>query len=267
MANTPYENFVLENEVEDQFNSHLNLERFCTIDRSLVGTPGMKKIIHTYSATDGTEKLAQGVGNTKSITAGFTENEYTILLAQNRFEYFDEELMKDPLLIQVGIRHGAVDMYNTVNADVFAEFNKATLSTAPTKFDFDAFVDAAAKLNVENLEGLEKFAFVSPTDMAEIRKNLKSDLMYVSEFSKRGYVGSVGDINLYTKADAVAGTIVMGTKDAVTLFVKKGAEVEQITKQMRGADDANIRKNSIFLRKYYLAALTDATKVVKMVKA
>ena len=66
MANTAYNNFFLSNEVEDQFNSHLDLVRFCTVDRTLEGTPGMKRLINVYTATDGTEILGQGEGNTKS---------------------------------------------------------------------------------------------------------------------------------------------------------------------------------------------------------
>ena len=53
MANVVYENFFLSNEVEDQYNSHLDLQQFCTIDNGLVGTAGMKRVINTYRATDG----------------------------------------------------------------------------------------------------------------------------------------------------------------------------------------------------------------------
>ena len=178
-------------------------------------------------------------------------------------DYFDEEAMTDPMLVPTGMKHAGTDMFNTVNADIFAEFNKATLSTSPSAFDFAAFVDAQAELGIENLEGVTIFGFVSPKDMAAIRKALKDDLKYVEAFAKNGYVGTVAGINLYTKKDAVEGTVVIGTKDAVTLFNKKGVEVEQ---PPRDSEDANIRKNSIFSRKYYLAALTDATKAVKMVK-
>ena len=264
MAHVLYENFVLANEIEDQYNSLVDLSQFCTVDNSLVGTPGMKKKINVYRATDGTEKLAMGAGNTKSIEVSYTDVEYEILLAQNRFEYFDEQEMTDPMLLQTGVRHMAVDMFNTVNADVFAEFNKATLAvTGASAFDFGTFVDAAALLNVENLEGQNIFAFVHPTDMAAIRKALKDDLKYVEAFARSGYVGTVAGINLYTKKDAVAGTIVGGTREAVTLFNKKGTEVEQ---PPRDANDANIRKNTIISRKYYLAALTDATKAFKITK-
>ena len=260
MANTPYENYFLSNEVEDQFNSHLDLTQFCTVDRNLEGTAGMKRVINVYTATNGTEKLAQGAGNSKSIAVSHSSKEYEILLAQNRFDYYDEEAMKDANLVPTGMKHAGTDLFNTTNADIYAEFAKATLETAPSAFDFAAFVDAQAKLGLEDIEGVQMFGFVSPDDMAGIRKALKDDLQYVEAFAKNGYVGSVAGINLYTKADATPGTVIIGTKDAVTLFVKTGVETEQ-------ERDGNTRQNSIFNRKYYLAALTNATKAVKMVKA
>ena len=257
MAHKIYDNFYLSNEVEDQYNSHLDLLQFCNVDNSLVGTAGMLRKINVYTATNGTEKLAMGEGNSKSIEVSYAEKEYRVLLAQNRFDYMDEQAMTDEMLVPVGTRHMGTDMFNTVNADIFAEFRKATLAHTAAAFDFAAFVDAQALLNLENLEGVSIFGFVCPADMAKIRKALKDDLKFVEAFAKNGYVGTVGGVNLYTKKDAVAGEIIMATRDAVTLFNKKGVEIEQ-------ERDANIRKNSIWSRKYYLAALTDATKAVKI---
>lgn len=258
---TIYDNFFLSNEVEDQFNSHLDLQQFCTIDSTLVGEAGMLRKINVYRATNGTEKVAQGEGNTKSIEVSDTPEEYRILLAQNRFEYFDEQAMTDPNLVPVGVRHMGTDLFNTVNADIFAEYKKATLTVEASAPDFGAFVDAQAKLGLENLEGVTVFGWVCPADMAKVRKALKDDLKYVEAFAKQGYVGTVGGVNLYTKKDATPGEILIATKEAVTLFVKKGTEIEQ---PARSAADANIRKNTILSRKYYLAALTDETKVVKI---
>ena len=257
MANVIYDNFVLANEIEDQYNSHLDLMRFCTIDNTLVGEPGMVKKIHVYRASNGTEKLAMGAGNSKSIEVTYAPEEYRILLAQNRFQYYDEEAMTDPMVVTVGTRHMATDMFNTVNGDIFAEFNKATITHEAAAPDFGCFADAAALLNVENLEGIELFAFVNPADMAKVRKALKDELKYVEAFARQGYVGSVAGWNLYTKKDAVAGTIVGGTREAVTLFNKPGVNVEQDR-------DGNIRQNTVYGRKYYIAALTDATKAVKI---
>lgn len=266
MPNTVYDNFYLSNEVEDQYNSHLDLQRFCTVDNGLVGTPGMKRKINRYSATNGTQKLTMGNGNTQSITVGYAPYEYEIQLAQNRFEYYDEEAMTDPMVVPVGVRHMGTDMFNTVNADVFAEFNKATMILPVSLFDFSTFADAQAMLKAEDLEDTYIFAFVSPADVAAIRKALKDDLKYVEAFSKQGYIGTVAGVNIFTKRDAVSGTIVMATNKAVTLFNKKGTEVEQVTGNSRSETAANVRLNTIFSRKYYLAALTDATKAVKIEK-
>ena len=257
MANTVYNNFFLSNEVEDQYNSHLDLLQFCTIDNSLVGQAGMKRVIHSYRATNGTEKLTIGQGNSKSIEVSYTPVEYEIALAQNRFVWNDEDAMKDPMLVPVGMKHAGTDMFNTVNGDVYAEFAKTGVEVPASAFNFDAFVDAGAALNIENLEGVYKFGLVCPKDMAKIRKALKDDLKYIEAFAKNGYVGTVGDIHLHTKADATEGEIIVATKEAVTVFNKVGVETEQ-------ERDANTRVNSAFSRKYYFVALTDESKAVKI---
>lgn len=255
-----YPNYVLANEIEDQFNSKLDLMQFCTVDNSLVGVAGDTKKIRVYQASDATEKLAMGEGNTKNIEVTYADVDYAILMAQNRFPYYDEELMKDPLVIDTGVRHMTTDMFNTVQADIFAEFNKATQEITLSGTDyFGAFVDAVAKLPGENQEELNVFAFVHPKDKAAIRKALKDDLKYVEAYARAGYIGTVAGVNLYVKADAEEGTICGGTREAVTFFNKKGTEVEQ-------ERDANTRLNEIYSRKYYLAAMTDATQCFKIVK-
>ena len=264
MANTAYENFFLASIVEDQFNSHLDLARFCTVDTSLQGTAGMKKIINVYSATDGTEKLAQGEGNSKSITAGFTQKEYEILLAQNRFEWYDEEAMKDPQLVPVGMKHAGTDLFNTMNADIFAEYKKGTQTVAASAPNFDAFVDAIAKMNVENDENMEIFAFVNAKNKAAVRKALKDELKYIEAYARAGYIGSVAGVNIYDKKDADDNEIIVATKEAVRLLVKTGTEVEQHTKGNRSEEAANVRKNDAISRKYYVAALDNDTKVVRI---
>lgn len=263
MAHQIYDNFYLSNEVEDQYNSHLDLQRFCTVDNSLVGEAGMKRRINRYRATNATQKLAMGEGNTQSIEVSYAPQEYEILLAQNKFEYYDEQEMTDPMLVPVGVRHMGTDMFNTVNGDIFAEYNKATQVVVVTSMGFDAFADAQSMFNLESIEGVEFFAFVSPADVAGLRKALGQSLQYVESFARTGYVGTVAGVNIYTKKDAVTGTICLATKQAVTLFNKKGVEVET---PARDSNDANIRKNTIISRKYYLAALTDERYAVKIVK-
>jgi hypothetical protein len=49
----------------------------------------------------------------------------------------------------------------------------------------------------------------------------------------------------------------VATKEAVKCFLKKDVEVEQ-------ERDADKRKNSVYLRTYYVVALVDATKACKV---
>ena len=257
MANVVYENFFLSNEVEDQYNSHLDLQQFCTIDNGLVGTAGMKRVINTYRATDGTEKLTVGQGNSKAIEVSYIPVEYEIALAQNDFKYYDEHAMQDPNLVPVGMKHAGTDIYNTVQADIYGEFAKTGLTVPATAPNFDAFVDAVAALNIENDEGVSIFGLVCPEDKAAVRKALKDDLKYIEAFARTGYIGTVAGVNLYTKADATKGEIVVATKEAVTIFNKKGIESEQ-------KRDPNTRQNDVFTRKYYVVALTNEAKAVKI---
>lgn len=265
MAHKIYDNFYLSNEIEDQYNSHLDLQQFCTVDNSLVGTAGMKRKINVYSATNGTEKLAMGEGNTKTIEVSYAQKEYEIQMVQNKFQYFDEQEMTDPMLVPVGTRHMGTDMFNTVNGDVYEEYKKAVLVVPVSKYDFSAFADAVASLNIESTDNdpgtvvPQTFAFINPSDTAELRKNLAEDLKYVEAFARTGYVGTVAGVNVYTKKDALKGTIVVATRKAVTIFNKMGVEVETDR-------DGDIRQNTIWSRKYYIAALTDTTKAVKIIK-
>lgn len=255
-----YPNYVLEKEIEDQYNSHLDLMRFCTLDNSLVGVAGDKKKIRVYRASNATEDLEMGAGNTMNIEVQYSEKEYEIMMSQNRFPYYDEELMRDPLVVDTGVRHMTTDMFNHTQGKIFAEFNKATQIVEAAVFDFGAFVDAVALLPGENQEEREVFAFVHPNDKAAIRKALKDDLKYVEAYVRAGYIGTVAGVNLYVKQDAVEGTICGGTIKAVTYFNKQGVEVEQ-------ERDANVRLNEIYSRKYYLVALTDETECFKIVKS
>ena len=43
------------------------------MDNNLTGVAGMIRKIHKYKATDGTEKLTMGNGNTKTISYGNTD--------------------------------------------------------------------------------------------------------------------------------------------------------------------------------------------------
>lgn len=267
MANQVYPNFVLETKFEDQLNSYLDLMQFCTIDNSLTETAGMIKKFRVYSATSNkTEVLALGEGNTEIIETLYTETPYEIQLFQNRFAYYDEELMTDPMAIDKGLRHQAEDMYNTVNAHILTEMATATNSVTVQAFDFAAFVDAIASMGAleiseaRELGGLGLFAIAHKDDVAEIRKALGDELKYVEDYARRGYIGTVAGVSVYVSAIATKGTVIIADKEAVTFFNKVGSQVEQ------ERTDANTRKTTFYARKYGIAVLTNQDHIVKLVK-
>jgi len=101
------------------------------------------------------------------------------------------------------------------------------------------------------------FCLINPAEKAAIRKNLADDLKYVEDFARTGYIGSVCGVPIYVSKAVPEDTAYLATKEAVTVFVKKGAETEQ-------ERDANHRLNTIYARKVMLVALTNKTKLIKM---
>ena len=257
MANKYFDNVLIENEIEDQFNSHLDLTQFCTIDNGLETADGMKVSIHRYSATSATEALEIGAANSKDIEATYTTLDYDIKRVQNTARFYDEEAMRDPMIPYTLTNHSGVDMFNYEMASIYGEFKNATKVLPVTKFDFAAFVDAASMIDGEDIEPNGVFAFVNPKDLASVKKALGDLLKPNPELIGRGYIGTVGGVNLYVKKDATEGVITVATKSAVTLFNKVGTVVE---------DDRDIttKQNVIVCSKYFVPALTDERYAVKM---
>ena len=122
-----YDNYILENKIEDMLNTMLNVRSFMTIDNSLEANAGLKKVIHRYDYEGQVERLAMGQGNTVSGKVTFEEVEYEVALAQQNFAYYDEQAMKDPMVVDVGLKGAAVTMVNDMNNQFFDELAKATI--------------------------------------------------------------------------------------------------------------------------------------------
>ena len=110
MAHTVYDNFVLENKIDDILTTAVDLSNYMTIDTSLTQEPGMTKTVHTYTPSGDVEDLAQGAGNSGDITVSFTSKDYVVKVTQGRFQYFDEQEMKDPMVVDTGLEGLAKSM-------------------------------------------------------------------------------------------------------------------------------------------------------------
>jgi hypothetical protein len=147
-------------------------------------------------------------------------------------------------------------MTNDLTSKAIAAFGEATLKVENCTFTFDEIVDAIALYPYESEEGL--FMLINPAQKATIRKNLGEDLKYSEGFARTGYIGTICGVPVIVSKAVPAGEAYLATKDAVTCFVKKGSEIEQDR-------DANTRKNDVYARKVMVIALTDATRVIKLV--
>ena len=255
MAHKVYENIVLSNKVNDILTTQVDLNSYMTIDTSLTENAGMKKVVNTYTASGEVEELAMGEGNSTEIEVSFTPTEYDVKTYQGKFAFYDEQEMTDPMIVEVGLDGSAKTMINTFTEKAIAEFEKATLEVPTASWSFNTVVDAIAKMNLESEEGL--FLLISPADQADVRKALKDDLKYSEGFVRTGYIGSVCGVPVIVSKAVPAHKGYLATKEAVSVFIKKDTETEY-------ERNADIRKNSYWVRKVAVVALTDATKVVKI---
>ena len=268
LTNAPFSNIFIENEIKDQLKSLINMENYFKVDTSLELTPGMIKQINRYEATSGTATVTKGNGNGSSIAVQYDPAQYTIACLQNRFEWYDEDELTDPTMIITGLRFGLTDMWNVAQQNMYTALVNAcpvgnvVNATVP---DVAAFIDAVALLGAEEDANIRPFAMVSVNDLAKIRKAVKSDLVYYPDFVRTGYVGTLNGVDIINTKYATDKTILVATRTAGTLFLKKDTTVEIVREGNRDDTAANIRKNAAFVRKYCVPAATDATKIATIV--
>lgn len=258
MSNVIWPDVVIEKRYESILNTKLDLQRFLSVDYDLAENSGMKKTIVKKTVSGDVEDLAMGYGNSGYIEVGTSSADYEVGVTQGRFAYFDEEAMKDDKVVEAGLEGLAETMINDFNNKAIDEWEKATLVKFDSEWKFADVVDALAMMNLEGEEGF--FMLINPAQVAAFRKNLKDDLKYVEAFVRSGYIGSVCGVPVYVSKAVSADNAILAHRDAVTLFIKKGVERE-------AERDANTRKNTEYIRKVALVALTDASKVVILTSA
>jgi len=267
MANTVYENFVLESKATDLLYTSVNARSLMTIDTTLAADAGMIKTINVYTYTGAAEEVAEGIGNTTRGSVAYVPTSYEVKMLQQAFDYLDEDIMKDPSILDVGMKGATQVMANKLTDDFYAALEtedasgnvlikKSEFSTAT--IDYAAIVDAIAEMNVEDESQL--FLIISPYWKAYIRKADEFIAAHMGDVVFNGQIGSISGVPvIVSKVLASENVAYLLTKDAVTCFLKKDVEIEQDR-------DADKRKNSVYMRTAYLVALADATKACKITK-
>jgi hypothetical protein len=257
MANTVFNNKVIEAKAKDLLTTSVNTRNLMTVDNSLTAEAGMTKTINVYTYTGTAEEVAAGAGNTNRGSIAYVGTDYTVKMVQQAFDYQDEDFMKDNTIVDNMLKGANQVMVNKMTADFITECAKASLSHEVATFGYDGVVDAIAKLG---LEDESKLFIVIPTEWkADIRKDPDYVAARMGEVVYNGQVGTVCGIPVIA-SNALENEGYVMTQEAVKLFMKKDVEVEQDR-------DADTRTNSVYLRTAYIVALADATKICKIVKA
>ena len=255
MANTVYDNKVLESKAKDLLTTSVNTRNLMTVDYSLAENAGMVKVVNVYTYSGKAEEVAAEQGNATIGSISFKPVEYRVKMVQQAFKYTDEDFMKDPTIVDNMMIGANQLMVNKMTADFVAEAKKATIShTFSKKISYDAIVDGISKLNLEDESKL--FVLIPNAWKADLRKDPDYKSARMGEVIYNGQVGTIAGLPVIPTKALTDEAYVM-TNEAIKLFLKKDVEVE--------ADrDKDKRINFEYLRTAYLVALADNTKICKL---
>ena len=256
MANTVYENKVIEAKATDLLTTAVNTRSLMTIDNSLAETDGMTKTINVYTYTGKVEKLADGAANTTRGSIKFVGTDYKVQRAQQTFDYTDSDFMKDSNCVDMSLNGANEEMTNTMTADFFTECAKATTIHTAATFGYDTIVDGIQKLKVEDESKL--FVVIPNAWKADLRKDEDYKAARMGEVVYNGQVGTICGIPVIA-TNALEDEAYIMTTEAVKLFMKKDVEVEQ-------KRDVETKTNTVVLATYYICALVNQNKICKVTK-
>ncbi len=260
MANTVFNNKVIEAKAQDLLATKINTRSLMAIDNSLAQTEGMTKTINVYTYTGAVEELADGAANTTRGAISYVGTDYTVKRAQQVFDYTDSEFMKDNNVVDMSLKNANDLMVNKMTADFITECAKATNEVEFANgagIGYDIIVDAISAVNLEN--EAELFVVIPNAWKADLRKDEDYKAARMGEVVYSGQVGTICGIPVIASKALEDEAYVM-TKEAVKLFMKKDVEVEQDR-------DIETKTNTIALATYYVCALVDNTKICKIVEA
>ena len=257
MAIALYENFVLENKMTELVNSYLDVHSLFTTDNSLEQSAGLKKIVNKYTYSGAVEKLAKGAKNTTKGSVTLVPTEYTVERYQQTFGYNDMDVMQDPYVLDVMTTGASELMANDIRTQYFAELAKISNTFEYTTLNYDAIVDALAKINRE-VES-DQFIIMGLDAKATIRKDADYKASRQGEILYNGQFGTIAGVPCLFSKLVPANTLYITAKDQVKFFVKKAGNVEQDR-------DIETKDNTVVYERHGVMSLVDETKSIKLTK-
>ena len=256
MANTVFENKIIEAKAKDLLTTSVNTRSLMTVDTTLAEEAGMTKTINVYTYSGTAEELEAGEANTNKGSISYVGTDYKVKRVQQTFEYTDDDFKKDNTIVDNMLKGANQVMTNKMTADFIGECGKATLTSPFTAFGYEAIVDGIAKLNIEDESKV--FVIIPNEWKADLRKDEDYKSARMGEVIYNGQVGTVAGIPVIA-SKALTDTAFVMTAEAVKLFMKDDVEVEQDR-------DIERKLNTVVLATYYICALADATQICKLSK-
>lgn len=245
---------------------------FAKIDTTLVGQPGSTITVPRYKYIGEAEDVAEGVeaGTVKLETDTDT---YTVKKAMKAVTLTDEAILSgygNP----VGEANSQLGkaIAEKIDNDVMDELKGAQNTVTLTgDISYANVVNALDRFAEE--ENVPKVMFIHPSQVTQLRKDgdFISNDKYNANVIMRGEIGMIANTRIVATKKAISddGTTFVNpivqlraeaqTGDdelsAVTIFMKKGANVETERHTLNRTTDISVDE-------HYVAALTDETKVV-----
>jgi len=255
MANTVYENSVLEAKLTELMDSKIQVRGLMSVDDSLTQSAGLTKTVNRYTYNGTVETLEGGEANSSVGELTFIPEEYTVKRYQQTFRYNDVEVMKDPSIIDMALSGLADVMSNQIRGEYFDEIMKAEgrHPFAGETLTYGDIVDALGEIGREVEDGL--FIIMSSECRAAIRRDPDFSAARQGEVMYTGQFGTLCGIPVLFSNKVPAGKAVITDKAAVKFFVKKEAALEQDR-------DIETKVNTAVYERHGLIALVDDTSTV-----
>ena len=268
MANTLYNNFIINNKIKSIIDTKLEASRLFQVNNELQAEPGMIYKVHKYISDAGkAEILATGQGNSKTIEAGYTEETYNVGTIQDKTKWYDEDAMTDPVLVDTLIKGVGENMTEFILNAAVGEMAKTTnvieidWTQTGANYFFGLIADALAIIAEKNVEEDSDYnIYINPKKEAWVRKQLVDNLKYSEDYIRTGAIGAVCGVPIYRSNAIPEDCVYIENSGAMTCFVKKGIETETDR-------DANTRTNYLYARQVGFVALTDDNKCIALSEA
>lgn len=255
-----YENEVIENSMTDLINTKLNVMALMDTDSTLENNAGLQVTVNKYTYAGKVEKLTKGQKNTTRGKATYEPVTYTVSRYQETYEYYDDDVMQDPYLIDVLSNGSATIIANEIKDEYFKALSGIRQKysyDADEEFSYSSVVDALAALGIEDTTGF--FLIIGIEDLAALRKDPLFTYSKQGEIIYSGQIGTVCGLPVILSKKADFGAVIT-QKKAVKFRPKRKGSVEQDR-------DIETKLNTVVYTRYGIIYLADDTESIIIKKA